>query len=182
MNATLQNHSQASWFVMRDLKRPNAKQPAYQYLQEKNIRVFTPMKWQLSQVNGKCIRREVPYVQDLLFVHEERKLLDPIVESVPTLQYRWLRHTWREPMTVPDAEMDRFIRAAQGSSSPKYFMPEEITPAMLRRRIRIIGGLLDGCEGTLLTVRGSKVKRLLVQSPDLLAVAVEVNPEYIQLL
>ena len=127
---------------MRDLKRPNAKQPAYQYLQEKNIQVFTPMKWQLSQVNGKCIRREVPYVQDLLFVHEERKRLEPIVESVPTLQYRWLRHTWREPMTVPDAEMDRFIRATQSSSSPKYFLPEEITPAMLRRRIRIVGGLL----------------------------------------
>ena len=140
------------------------------------------MKWHLSQVNGKSIRREVPYVQDLLFVHEERKRLDPIVESVPTLQYRWLRHTWREPMTVPDAEMERFIHATQSSSSPKYFLPEEITPAMLRRRIRIVGGLLDGCEGTLLTVRGSKVKRLLVQIPDLLAVAVEVNPEYIQLL
>ena len=77
--------------------------------------------------------------------------------------------------------MERFIHATQ-SSSPKYFLPEEITPAMLRRRIRIVGGLLDGCEGTLLTVRGSKVKRLLVQIPELLAVAVEVNPEYIQLL
>ena len=182
MDTPLPQQSQSSWFVMRDLKRPNAKQPAYQYLQEKNIQVFTPMKWHLSQVNGKSIRREVPYVQDLLFVHEDRKRLDPIVESTPTLQYRWLRNTWRKPMTVPDAEMERFIHATQSSSSPKYFLPEEITPAMLRRRIRIVGGLLDGCEGTLLTVRGSKVKRLLVQIPDLLAVAVEVNPEYIQLL
>lgn len=77
--------------------------------------------------------------------------------------------------------MERFIHATQ-SSSPKYFLPEEITPAMLRRRIRIVGGLLDGCEGTLLTVRVSKGKRLLVQIPDLLSVAVEVNSEYIQLL
>ena len=42
--------------------------------------------------------------------------------------------------------------------------------------------LLDGYEGHLLTVRGSKVKRLLVELPHLLMASVEVEPEYIQLL
>lgn len=31
------------WFVMRDLKRSNAKCPAYKLLDELNIRFFTPM-------------------------------------------------------------------------------------------------------------------------------------------
>lgn len=53
---------------------------------------------------------------------------------------------------------------------------------MCGRKIRIIGGPLDNFEGSLLTVRGSKVKRLLVELPDLLTVGVEVNPEYIQLI
>ena len=53
---------------------------------------------------------------------------------------------------------------------------------MLNRKIRIVGGPLDGYEGTLQTVRGSKVKRLLVELPGLLSVAVEVEPEYIQLV
>ena len=53
---------------------------------------------------------------------------------------------------------------------------------MRNRRIRIIGGLLDGYEGSLVTVRGSRVKRLLVEIPMLLAASVEVEPEYIQLL
>ena len=85
-------------------------------------------------------------------------------------------------MVVSDAEMERFIRAVSASASPKYYLPEEITPEMLNRSIRIVGGPLDGYEGTLVTTRGSKVKRLLVELPSLLSVAVEVNPEYIQFL
>ena len=53
---------------------------------------------------------------------------------------------------------------------------------MLNRKIRIIGGQLDGYTGTLVTTRGSKTKRLLVELPLLLAAAVEVNMEYIQLI
>ena len=83
-------------------------------------------------------------------------------------------------MTVSEAEMNRFIQAVRSTESPRYFMPEEITPSMLGRPIRMIGGSLDGYEGTLLTVRGSKVKRLLVELPGLLTVGVEVDPDYIQ--
>ena len=53
---------------------------------------------------------------------------------------------------------------------------------MRNRRIRIIGGNLDGYEGSLITTRGSKVKRLLVEIPMLLAATVEVETEFIQLL
>ena len=53
---------------------------------------------------------------------------------------------------------------------------------MRKRKILIIGGTLDGYTGTLVTTRGSKVKRLLVELPTLLAAAVEVQPEYIQFL
>ena len=170
------------WYVMRDLKRANAREHAYQLFQERQIEVFTPMKWQLSTVKGKRIRKEVPYMADLLFVHDTRQHIDPIVESHPTIQYRWLRNKFREPMTVSEAEMNRFIQAVRSTESPRYFMPEEITPSMLGRSIRMIGGSLDGYEGTLLTVRGSKVKRLLVELPGLLTVGVEVDPDYIQFI
>ena len=172
----------AQWFVMRDLKRANAKLLAYQVFEERNIEVFTPKKWKLSIVKGKKVRKEVPYITDLLFVHDIRENIDPIVEDFATIQYRWKRNCYKEPMTVSDAEMERFIRAVNASESPCYYLPEEITPAMLNRKIRIVGGTLDGYEGTLQTVRGSKVKRLLVELPGLLSVAVEVEPEYIQLI
>ena len=182
MTSSLSDEKTVRWFVMRDLKRANAKQQAYQILKEKDIEVFTPMKTRLCVVKGEQIRKEVPCITDLLFVHTTRETLDPIVENIPTLQYRWLRNKYREPMTVPDAEMERFIRAVHASALPKYYLPEEITTEMYNRPIRIVGGLLDGYEGMLLTTRGSKVKRLLVEIPHLLAVGVEVNPDYIQLI
>ena len=182
MYSSSSNKNQAFWFVLRDLKRANSKQRAYQLFTEKNIEMFTPMKWRLDTVKGKRVRKEVPCIPDLLFVHDTRENLDPIIEENLTVQYRWVRNRYREPMVVSDVEMERFIHAVSASGSPKYYLPEEITPEMLNRSIRIVGGPLDGYEGTLVTIRGSKVKRLLVELPGLLSVAVEVNPEYIQFL
>lgn len=179
----MENDSQMHWFVMRDLKRTNARQPAYKLFEARHIKVFTPKKWRLSVKQGKRVREEVPFIQDLLFVYDTRDVIDPIVASIPTLQYRYQRHaSYCEPMIVPDRDMERFIHAASLSESPRYYLPEEISPTMYGRRIRIVGGPLDGYEGSLLTTRGTRTKRLLVELPRLLAVGVEVNPEYIQLL
>lgn len=54
------------WFVMRDLKRSNAKQPAYRLLEDMGIEVFTPMVWKILVRNGKRVREEVPFMRDLL--------------------------------------------------------------------------------------------------------------------
>lgn len=167
------------WFVMRDLKRGNAKNPAYKMLQYLKFEVFTPMKWHVVTRNGEKIREEIPVMPDLLFVHSNREDLDPIVEKTETLQYRFLHKTWREPMTVREFDMGRFIHAVNSSESAKYYLPDELASEMYNKKIRIIGGNLDGYEGKLLTVRGSKTKRLLVELPGVLAAGVEVSPKYI---
>lgn len=170
------------WFVMRDLTRPNAKLPAYKLLDGLNIRTFTPMVWKLMLNHGKRERRQMPFIHDLLFVYASRAELDSVVETTPMLQYRYLRGGYKVPMTVRAADMLRFMHAVRFSSSPQYYRPDEVTPSMRNRRIRIIGGNLDGYEGSLITTRGSKVKRLLVEIPMLLAATVEVETEFIQLL
>lgn len=168
---------------MRDLKRSNAKLPAYKQLGNENIEVFTPMKWQLVVCQGKRMRMEVPFIQDLLFVHSTRDELDPIVEKTATLQYRYLHGgKYREPLIVKEKDMERFMNAVRSVDKPIYYRPSELTLAMYGKRIRIIGGPLNNFEGYLLSVRGSRVKRLLVDLPNLLTVGVEVNPEYIQFI
>ena len=170
------------WFALRDLKRRHAKWPAYKMFESLRIEYFTPLVHRLVIENGKQVDREVPLMQDLLFVKDTRKRLDILVENTPKLQYRYklgVRHT---PIIVPDADMERFIYAVKSCASPKFYSLDEVTPAMKNRKIRIIGGHLSGYEGTLVTLRGSKTKRLLVELPMLLAASVEVEPEYIQLL
>ena len=179
-NMAVMESNEKHWFVMRDLTRCNAKMPAYQMLDDMGIENFTPKVMKVITHNGKRECKEVPFIHDLVFVHNTRVVIDPIVEKVRTFQYRFLKG--REPMTVRDKDMEDFKKAVESSSKPQYYRPQDVTPDMRNRKIRIIGSRLDGCEGYLLTVRGSKQKRLLIELPSLLAAAVEVEPEYIQLL
>ena len=153
MQGTMQSVKETTelrqWFVMRDLKRGNAKQPAYKLLGELKIRFFTPMVWKLRIRQGKRVRQQVPFMPDLLFVYDSRKVLDPLVEQIATLQYRFIKGGNRQPMTVRNADMERFIRAVDAMNNPCFYTPEEINPDMLGKKVRIVGGLLDGYEGCL---------------------------------
>ena len=170
------------WFVMRDLKRRNAKLPAYKQLDGMVEEVFTPMVWRLVTRYGKRVKEQVPFMQDLLFVHDTRQVVDPIVEKYDTVQYRYVRGGYKIPMTVREADMQRFIDAVNSAENPQYYTPEEITPDMIGRKVRIVGGPLDGYEGNLQKMQGARTKRLFVEIPNLLAAAVEVQPEYILFL
>ena len=170
------------WYAMRDLTRPNAKVSAYEKLNAKGIRCFTPMVKKQVKLRGDTVLIDAPYMRDLLFAYGTREAIDPLTAPGMRLQYRYVRGGYMEPMTVRKADMENFIRAVQSTISARYYRPEEITPAMRNRKIRIIGGPLNGLAGTLVTIRGTRVKRLLVEIPTLLAAAVEVEPEYIQMV
>lgn len=171
------------WFAMRDLKRTNALLPAYKQLSELGMEVFTPMATCIFNRRGKRIRAEVPVMHDLLFVNETRKNLDPIVAKTPTLQYRFKKGGKQgEPIIVPDDDMSRFIAAVKSTDSPKFYSADEISSLMCGRTIRMVGGILNGYEGKLQTVRGSKTKRLIVTLSSLMAVSVAINDEFIEVL
>lgn len=167
---------------MRDLKRRNAKDLAIHDLRAAGLEVFTPMMQMVMTVGGRKQRRDVPVIQDLLFVHESKATLDPYVARYPNLQYRYqLGRTIDSPMVVGDAEMSRFIRAVQATGNPIYYKPGELTPDMKGKKIQMVGGLLDGMEGRLLSIKGMRKRRLIVEIPDFIAAAVEVEPDFITL-
>jgi transcription antitermination factor NusG len=182
MSDTILNTTKC-WYALRDLKRSNAIQPAFKLLTELGIEVFTPTQWRLVVRNGKKVRREVAVMHDLLFAYDTRKNLDPIIAKTETLQYRYKRGgKYCEPIIVPEDDMNRFINAVRAAEEPKYYSVDEISSLNCGKQIRIVGGQLDGQEGKLLTVRGSKVKRLVIELKNLLAVSVEIKDEYIQLM
>ena len=94
----------------------------------------------------------------------------------------YVRGGYRIPMTVRDADMQRFIHAVESSESPRYYTPDEISSDMIGRKVRIIGGFLDGYEGYLQKLQGSRIRRLFIGLPNLLTASVEVQPEYILFL
>lgn len=179
------SEQEMQWFVLRDLKRPNAKFPAYKQLAEKGFRVFTPMTSKIVIVRGRRERVQVPFISDLLFVLSERDNLDPIVAQIETLQYRYVKGaSYCTPMIVPARDMNRFMAAITHVKTPKYYSPEEITPAMYGAKVKMVcNGSLNGYEGRLLKVRGSGKKRFLVELPDLLSASVEISSsDYIEII
>ena len=90
--ATSEGEKQTCWYVMRDLKRANAKLPAYKQLLNEHFEVFTPMKEQLSVHGGKRTREEVPFIQDLLFVHDTQEAIEKVShDTVSFPEGRWLQ-------------------------------------------------------------------------------------------
>ena len=175
--------SEKQWFVMRDLKRRTSNSLAVHELTKAGLEVFTPMMQMIMTIGGRRQRRDVPVIQDLLFVHESKDTLDPFVEIYPRLQYRYQHgKTKDEPMTVRDKDMERFIFAISHSEMPLFYRPGELTKTMYGKPVRIIGGLFNDYIGHLLSVKGMRKRRIIVELPNLLAVAVEVQPEFIQLV
>lgn len=171
------------WFVMRDLKRRNSNTLAIHDLKNAGLEVFTPMTQMIMTIGGCQQKREVPIVQDLLFVHEAKETIDPFVLKYPTLQYRYCHgKTKAEPMTVRKEEMDKFIFAVSKTETPLYYKPGELTATMYGKKVRMVGGLLNEFEGYLLSIKGMRKRRLLVELPDFITAAVEVEAEFIQIL
>lgn len=169
------------WFVMRDLKRRNANNIAIHELAKAGLEVFTPMTQMVMKIGGRLQRRDIPLIQDLLFVHEAKADLDTYVAKYSTLQYRYQRgKTANEPMSVGSEEMDRFIYAVSNTESPIFYKPEELTKSMYGKYVRIVGGILDKYEGHLLSIKGKRKKHLIIELPNLIVAAVEVQPEFIQ--
>lgn len=175
---------QKHWFVMRDFKPWNAKNPAYKTIGNLGIRYFTPMHW-IETVNTKGRKESVyiPVVPNLLFVNECRSILDPVVEKTARFQYLFRRGSGQAtPMTIPEDEMERFITAVGTDESPVYFNEGELTPDKIGKNVLVTGGSLEGYKGNLLKTRGTKRNRLIVRIRNFLAAAVEVTPDCIQVL
>ena len=175
----MEQHKQ--WYVLRDFKKWNAKSPGYKLLPELGIRAFTPMHWVVSTRLGKREREYVPVIPSLLFAYDTKDALEPIIEKESALQFQFRRGAGKDfLMTVPNAEMERFINAVNNDNSPIYFTPEELTPDKIGKEIIVNGGPLNGYTGVLLKMRGTRKRRLLVKIEGFLTAAVEVNPDFVQ--
>lgn len=168
---------------MRDLKRRTANVLAIHTLAEAGLEVFTPMTQMVMTIGGRRQRRDVPVIQDLLFVHATKEILDPYVARYPNLQYRYrFGRSASQPTVIREHDMQQFIFAVTHTQNPRYYMPGELTPDMFGRKVRIVGGLLDNMEGRLLSIKGMRKRRLIIELPYLITTAVEVEPEFVQFI
>ena len=174
--------SENCWYVLRDLKRANAKLRAWEILADKGFEVFTPLKWEICRQGGRRSRKLVPVIGDLLFVRGSHDSIEVEIRKTPTLQFRYVKNGGGQPLAVSGVDMQRFMDAVKNPDKVKYYTAADLNNVKIGKRVRIIGGALCGYEGKLLSVRGSRVKRLLIEIPELLTASVEIDPELIEII
>lgn len=168
------------WFVMRFLYNDQPK--IRLQIENDGIETFFPSRPVVKIRNGRRVREWEPVIRDLYFVHATRPQLDPYVVRHANFQYRYKTGgRYKEPLVVPDRQMNYFIAAVKSSANPLYFTPQELD-ADKGTPVRIIGGNMDGYEGILLKVKGARARRLIVEIPNTLSAAVEVTADLIEVL
>ena len=78
--------------------------------------------------------------------------------------------------------MERFMLAVANDKSPRFYAPGEITDSMIGRKVRIVGGPLNGFTGNLLSVKGMRTKRLIISLSGMFSAAVEVENDFIEFI
>ena len=147
---------------------------AKEYLDSRSVRCFIPMKHEVVS-DGKRgkVRKLVPAINNLLFVHTTRENIQSLKSEVDYLQYLTRPDgTRRVPIVVPDRQMEQFITVCDSYYEKlTYLNPEEINLAK-GTPVQIVGGVFDGVEGTFVKVEGIRNRRVALLVPGIAAVVI----------
>ena len=155
------------WFAIRVTYNRELK--VKEDLDAREITNFVPMQYRREERKGVMVKRLVPSVHNLIFINLTPTEMREYKQSTALpIRYIMNRET-RKPITVPDQEMENFIRIAGTYNENLIYLNPEPGDFSKGERVRIIGGDFEGAEGIL--VRIKRDRRVLVTIPGVVAVA-----------
>ena len=130
---------------------------------------FVPMQYRREERNGRMVKRLVPSVHNLIFVKmTPSKMTEYKKTTALPIRYIMNRET-RRPITVPEQEMENFIRVAGTYEEKLVYLNPDPGDFAKGERVRVIGGPFAGTEGIFIRVKGDR--RVLINIPGVVAVA-----------
>ena len=166
------------WFPMRVTYSRELKMKAE--LDRLGVECFVPMTCKLVDADGENARRElVPAINNLIFVRCTRERISGLKrtnEVLEPLRYMMDRTAEKphEIMTVPDRQMENFMRVASKTDDSVMFLDEKTIVGKEGKRVRIMGGTFEGVEGVIRRVK--HCKRVVVELDGIASVAVAYVP------
>ena len=171
--------TQIRWHVMRAYK---AEKKAEEALSAAGIEHYVPRIFALRVYHGVKRRYLVPAIPSLIFVRASHDALVDFKRGHNYLQFVTGKSAQSEPIVVPDRQMEDFIKVSgQNEADTVYLKPEEVDLTK-GTRVRILGGPFDSVEGYFLRVKGKRDKRLVVWVERVIATAVEISPDLIEVI
>ncbi len=151
------------------------------WLDNQGITNFIPMRYEYMEKGEKKVRKLVPAIHNLVFVHTDRPCLDRLRDSrefsVPIRCI--LDRERRRPIVIPDSQMRNFIAVAGNyEETVLYFEPSELNIPK-GSRVRITGGIFEGVEGEFVRIRHDR--RVVVAIEGVMAVATTfIHPSLVE--
>ena len=148
-------------------------------LDARGITNFVPMQYRREERNGRMIKRLVPSVHNLIFIHlTPSEMREYKMSTDLPIRYIMNRET-RKPITVPTHEMESFIKVAGTYNEKLIYLNPEPGDSAQGERVRIIGGDFAGAEGIFIRFKGDR--RVLINVQGVVAVATTyVHPSMIE--
>ncbi len=170
-------NEEIQWFAMRTTYHRELE--AKRLLDERNVENFIPMAYRKSASTGK--KRLVPVIHNLIFVRTTTSRMQELKSPscIPQLQYMMDRIRGRK-IIVPENQMRQFI-AVTGTydETLRFFGPAEINFTK-SQKVRITGGIFEGCEGKFVKVKGSRSRKVVIEIQGVVSVAlVSVHPDLV---
>lgn len=160
-----------------------------QYLDEIGVECFLPMRYEVIEKPGDRHRILVPAVHNLIFIHATKRRIYSLKQfgyAAEMLRYMVSRPLPQSGgksriMTVPDAQMENFIRVTSVEDGDVIYLSPEDNTGAPGARVKVIDGVFAGVEGVIKRVQ--KNKRVVVELKGITSVAIAFVPgKYLQVL
>ena len=167
-----------AWYPMRVTYSREMKVKAE--LDRLEIENFVPMTYRLVDVDGENPHRELlPAINNLIFVRSTQERISRLKTSNDVLEpLRYMMdHTAEKPheiMTVPDRQMENFMRVATMTDDSVMFLDKKSFVGKEGKRVMIMGGKFEGVEGVIRRVK--RCKRVVVELEGVASVAIAFVP------
>jgi transcription antitermination factor NusG len=149
-------------------------------LDQLEIESFIPMTYKVVDADTDQPHRElVPAINNLIFVRSTQERISYLKSSNEALEpLRYIiDQTAQQPhtiMTVPDRQMENFMRVASKSDDSVMFLDDDSVVGKEGKRVEITGGVFEGVTGVIRRVK--RCKRVVVEIEGVASVAIAFIP------
>lgn len=150
-------------------------------LDDLQIENFLPMRYELVSSDGLPREELVPAIHNLIFIRSSKAELTTLKQRNDTFEplrfiTRPVTHgsEQKEIISVPDREMENFIRVASVQDGTVKFLENTDYIHMVGKNVRITGGVFQGVEGVIKRIKNNK--QVVVRIQGVAAVAIAYIP------
>lgn len=174
------SQTQKQWWAMSAVYNRSIKMKSI--LDLRHIENFVPLHQVVTLKGTKKIKKSVPVIANLIFIHTDSDTVKSLKGEFEYLQYLTNKDgEKRSPIIVPEQQMTDFITVAGSQEEKLIYLDNSEINLNQGCKVRITAGAFAGVEGRFMKVKGARDRRVVVAIDGVTAVATtSILPQFIE--